>query len=90
MIDLWIIGLGGHARVVSDAALASGCFVVVGLLDDRPEQNNMRMPGVRIEEGVSRAAIARFGIEHAIISIGSNRVRDEIARRSTAWSGGPP
>jgi acetyltransferase EpsM len=81
MQPLWIIGSSGHGRVVVDAARASGAFNVIGVLDDRPDPPEGGLAGVPIRGPVTPATIARLNVEHAIIAIGSNHIRQEIARR---------
>jgi sugar O-acyltransferase (sialic acid O-acetyltransferase NeuD family) len=81
MEKLWIIGAGGHAKVVIDAARASGCFEPVGVLDDDPARRETTVLGVRVRGAIRPDAAGRFGIERAVIAIGSNRIRAEIAAR---------
>lgn len=79
MKDLWIIGAGGHAKVVISAALSSGEYRVVGCLDDSFGEQNRVVEGVSVVGDISRESIARFSVEHAVIAIGSNVVRRAIA-----------
>ncbi len=78
---LWIIGSGGHAKVVIDTAMALGNFEIAGVLDDDPQRIGHHVLGVEIVGRISLESIGRFGIEHAVIAIGSNRVRAAIAKR---------
>ncbi|WZP00180.1 acetyltransferase [Isosphaeraceae bacterium EP7] len=89
MTPLWIFGSGGHAKVVIDAARASGLFEVVGVLDDDPSRRGMRVLEVPILEGISPEVVERCGIRHAIIAVGCNRARADLARRldgSILWA----
>lgn len=90
MRPLWVIGAGGHAKVVIDTVRAAGEFDVAGVLDDDRRLWGGEVLGVSIPAGLSDESVARFGIERAIIAIGSNRVRAEIAGRFAgrlAWAG---
>ena len=74
MCDLIIIGGGGHAKSVADAAIKNG-YNVIGFLDDNEEITEMlsiKRLG-KIEECESFAAKAKF-----IIGIGNNTVRKKI------------
>lgn len=78
---LWIIGAGGHAKVVIDAALSAGRFEVVGVLDDAPDRIGARVLEIPILDLATTEAVLRLGARHAIIAIGDNRARALIARR---------
>jgi UDP-perosamine 4-acetyltransferase len=84
---IWVIGAGGHAKVVIDLLRATGWSDIVGILDDSfPEA--MPALGVPIRGTISQESIERFRIERAILAIGSNRARSEIGRRlgeSLSW-----
>ncbi len=81
MKRLWIIGAGGHAKVVIDTAQAMGEFEVAGVLDDDVQRIGHHVMGIEILGPISRESIEAFGIELAVIAIGSNRVRAAIAER---------
>lgn len=81
MKPLWVIGAGGHAKVVIDTARAGGEFEVVGILDDNPDLANDRVLGIPVRGKASREMIARCRAEHAVIAVGSNRARESISGR---------
>ncbi|MDB5352390.1 MAG: transferase [Planctomycetota bacterium] len=81
MRPLWVIGAGGHAKVVIDTALASGQFDVVGVLDDDPRLWGTRVLGVPVRAAASALVARRVGVEYAVIAVGNNRIRAEIAGR---------
>ena len=58
MNGLWIIGAGGHAKVVLDAARAAGLGPVVGLLDDDPGRRGSSLHGVPIVDAATPEAVA--------------------------------
>lgn len=72
--DLWVIGSGGHAKVVVSTAFAAG-IKVAGLLDDGPGRVGQSVFGVRV---ISRVDSLREPAS-AIIAIGMNKVRERIA-----------
>lgn len=81
MKPLWILGSGGHAKVVIDAALASGRFDVAGVLDDDPEHWKNRVLDIPVRGPATPEALERFGVDLAVIAIGANRARAELARQ---------
>jgi sugar O-acyltransferase (sialic acid O-acetyltransferase NeuD family) len=76
-----VLGGGGHARVVIDAARSSGAFEVVGVLDDRAGSGDASLDGVPVVGPISPEVIAAHGVQQAIIAIGDNAVRARIAAR---------
>jgi UDP-perosamine 4-acetyltransferase len=81
MRTIWIIGAGGHAKVVIETLRATGTIGVLGALDDDPTRQGTEVRGVPVRGEVSLGSIDRFGIEHAIMAVGSNRARAEMVRR---------
>ena len=84
METVWVIGGGGHAKVVIATLLAAGRFTVAGVLDDDPRRRGDRVLGVEIVGDTSRETIARCGVERAVIAVGSNQTRAAIAARLDA------
>lgn len=74
---LVILGAGGHAAVVIEAARAMACFTLVGVLDRDPDAPDVlgvpvlgdddRLPGLRAD-----------GVEAAFVALGSNRLRERL------------
>jgi sugar O-acyltransferase (sialic acid O-acetyltransferase NeuD family) len=81
MTPLWIIGSGGHARVVIDIARTTGLYELIGCLDDDPSRRGDTVSGVPIVGSSSREIIHERGIQHALIAVGSNRARNAISVR---------
>lgn len=81
MKRLWVIGSGGHAKVVIDTARATGRYEVIGCLDDDPARVGATVLGVPVVAAVSARVISGLGVEAAIIAIGSNAARKAIAQR---------
>jgi sugar O-acyltransferase (sialic acid O-acetyltransferase NeuD family) len=78
---VWVFGSGGHAKTVIDTLRAMGEWDITGLLDDDHERWGMKLLGIPVRGGISEESIARFGIEHAVIAIGSNTARARIANQ---------
>jgi sugar O-acyltransferase (sialic acid O-acetyltransferase NeuD family) len=81
MNPVWVLGAGGHAKVVIDTLRAAGTFKAAGVLDDDPDRWGSDVLGVPVRGGISNESLVQFGIAHAIIAIGSNRLRAEVAWR---------
>lgn len=69
VVDLVIIGAGGHALVVWEAALSTQCYKVLGFVD-------------AAKAGETLLDLPVFdrnpGVEHFVVAIGDNRVRKRI------------
>jgi UDP-perosamine 4-acetyltransferase len=78
---VWVIGSGGHAKVVIDTLRAAGAYHVAGLLDDSPERLGASVLGVRVESHATPESISRLGVRYAVIAVGENRARAAIADR---------
>jgi sugar O-acyltransferase (sialic acid O-acetyltransferase NeuD family) len=89
METVWVIGGGGHAKVVIATLLAAGDFAIAGVLDDDPRRQGDRVLGFGIIGDTSLGSLARLGVERAVIAIGANRPRAAVAERSAgriAWA----
>ena len=85
MTPVWVIGSGGHAKVVIATLRALGSFDVAGALDDDPGRWNAEVLGVPVRGGTSRGSINQLGVECAIIAVGSNHARVELAQRLSGY-----
>jgi sugar O-acyltransferase (sialic acid O-acetyltransferase NeuD family) len=77
-----IIGAGGHAKVVADAAIAAGCDKIIGYLDDDLSLAGCAVIGLPVLGKTS--AWRDFGIDTVVPAIGSNRPRRDIIRRAAS------
>jgi UDP-N-acetylbacillosamine N-acetyltransferase len=74
-----LFGAGGHARVVLDVVERQGRHEVALVLDDRIEAGR-DFCGVPVSGGRERLSdLGRLGIRHAIVGIGANADRAELA-----------
>lgn len=82
MSALLLIGGGGHAKVVIDAARAAG-FAVAGFLD--PDPAAAAIDGVaRLGDDAAADALRAQGLTLAFVAIGDNRLRRRIGERLRA------
>jgi UDP-perosamine 4-acetyltransferase len=81
MTPLWIIGSGGHAKVVIDIARSTGLYEPVGCLDDDPSRRGNVVNGIPVVGPGSLEYIREQGVGFSVIAVGSNRARSEIAVR---------
>lgn len=89
MRRVWLLGAGGHAKVVIDTLRSAGSWRICGLLDDDPRLLGGRILDVPVVGPISEESLASHGVEHAIIAVGSNRARSALAARLAgrlAWA----
>jgi sugar O-acyltransferase (sialic acid O-acetyltransferase NeuD family) len=89
MRPLWVIGAGGHAKVVIDTARASGLFDVVGVLDDDPTREGSEILNVPVLGPGTRELLSSRGVDLAIVAVGSNAARVEIVNQlegTVSWA----
>lgn len=70
---LWIIGTGGHAKVVIESARAAG-LEVAGLIDERPHVHGTKVLGSVVIGGVSSIPDGA----PCVVAVGDSRVRERI------------
>ena len=77
-----VIGAGGHGKVIVAALLEAG-VEVAGVFDDRSELRGTALCGVEVVGGVGDVERGR----PAVLAIGDNRARAELARRlDLSWA----
>lgn len=76
--DVVVLGAGGHGKVVVAMLQAAG-FTVSGVYDDDPSKWGQKVLGVPVLG--STHLLARGGAWSAVLAIGDNRVRSEVANR---------
>ncbi|HET8524680.1 MAG TPA: acetyltransferase [Thermomicrobiales bacterium] len=81
MRRLFLLGGGGHAKVVVDAARAMGDYDVTGIFDDDPARQGGDVLGVPVLGPICEESFARHEARLAVIAIGDNRMRRQIACR---------
>ncbi|TWT43684.1 putative acetyltransferase EpsM [Phycisphaerae bacterium RAS1] len=80
MIDLVIFGAGGLGQMVFDILHAARGIHVVGFLDSDRSLHGSTVGAVRVIGGLeSIDTLRRRGVSHAVVAIGDNPTRVEIA-----------
>ncbi len=86
MIDLVIIGAGGHGRVIADIAQKLGTYETISFLDDGAAKETMGLPIIgktsEMEKYVDRADI--------FVAIGNSKVRGDFIERLLAMGANVP
>jgi sugar O-acyltransferase (sialic acid O-acetyltransferase NeuD family) len=78
-VPLWILGGGGHAKTVIEVVRRGGCHEISGILDGNPLLRDQAVLGIPVLDELTKEAVARHQIRHAVIAIGDNRTRERIA-----------
>ena len=81
MSAIWVIGAGGQAKLVIDALRAARAGTIAGVLDDDPRLWGTEVLGVPIVATAAPEAVVRHAARWAVLAIGDNRLRAEVARR---------
>jgi len=81
MVATWILGSGGHAKVVIDTIRSEGKVDPVGILDDDVSRLGSVVLGVRVQGSTCSEELLRLNVTTAVIAIGGNQVRQELAHR---------
>jgi acetyltransferase EpsM len=81
VIPLWVLGSGGHARVVIDTAQQAGMFEVRGVFDDGVTAGVTSVDGLPVLGTITPEALTAHGVDRAVIAIGDARERARIAAR---------
>lgn len=77
--QILLFGAGGHGRVVFDVLDRQGLYEVTVVLDDGVE-GGREFCGVPVSGGRERLReLDRLGIKHAIVAIGDNGIREQVA-----------
>lgn len=77
---LWIIGAGGHAKVVISTARAAG-WQIAGVWDDNPALAGTAVLDAPVTGPIPEPEWWQAQPEPAFLAIGSNRVRQALARQ---------
>ncbi|MGC9019167.1 MAG: acetyltransferase [Candidatus Bipolaricaulaceae bacterium] len=81
-MGVYVIGAGGHAKVVLSTLLAAG-VQVDGIFDDDPSKEGGEVLGIKV---IGPLAVARqLPPQKGVIAIGDNRTRKAIAQEFKNW-----
>ena len=82
LTDLVIIGAGGQAEVVIDAALAQGKYNILGLVDIPKEKEKTELLGYQIKPSLSQYPKCSF-----FVAIGDNKIRRRLFEEALSQDG---
>ncbi|MFO0889780.1 MAG: acetyltransferase [Isosphaeraceae bacterium] len=89
MMGVWILGARGQAKVVIDSIRSARGHEIEGILDDDASLHGRSLLGIAIQGPITPESIDRLRIRHAVIAIGSNQAREQIAERLSGRVGWP-
>lgn len=79
---IYILGAGGHAKVVLSAFRAVG-QEVQGLFDDDPQKQGISVLGVPVLDSIEKAR--NLPPSSGVIALGDNRLRAKLAEEFSQW-----
>lgn len=77
MLRLLVIGAGGHGRSVAEAAVANGCYQLVGFLDDAYPAL-IDIGGIPVLGVTDALAAHRVAADAAVVAIGNAESRERL------------
>lgn len=78
-----VFGAGGHAKVVISSILEAG-HSVIGVYDDDPARKGQKVLGLEVLGSIQE--IDPIPGTSAVLAIGSNQIRRDLALKLEAWS----
>ena len=78
---VWVVGAGGHAKVVVDLIRAMDADTIAGVLDDDPARWGSTVLGVAVSGPATLEVVTRLGVDRAVLAVGCNRARAALAAR---------
>jgi acetyltransferase EpsM len=82
-----ILGCGGHGRVVLDILVQARQYQAVGFVDSDPNLTGRRIDGLKVlgrPDDLPAIGLAH-GVQCAIVAVGDNGARRELADRLDGW-----
>lgn len=76
--SIFIVGAGGHGKVVYDAIISQNYYEVAGFVDDNIEVGTEITAGTRIICSQKRVLDLKAKVEYFIVAIGNNLVRKTV------------
>ncbi len=76
--EVYVVGAGGHAKVVVSTLQAAG-YTIKGLFDDDPMKSGKSVLGIPVRG--STAEFALLGPRPAVIGVGNNAARRKLAKQ---------
>lgn len=80
---VFVLGAGGHGRVVLDILAAAGIHTIVGFLDNNADIHGRRVDGVPVLGAIDdlQAISQKHAAARVIVAVGDNGVRRHLARK---------
>ena len=80
---LLIVGAGGHAKVVAEAAKLAG-YAIAGFIDESPDRWNTELLGIRVLGNEHVLDTPQLSDCVVIVAVGDNTARSSIVERMMA------
>jgi sugar O-acyltransferase (sialic acid O-acetyltransferase NeuD family) len=83
---VFVVGAGGHGKVVIDSLLRAGDFEIAGVVDDDEQKIGRQVLGVPIVGSCAQISslAAKFRVYGTALAIGDNYIREQLFRRMKA------
>jgi len=80
---VFVVGAGGHGKVVIDALSSAGDFEIVGVIDDDQEKIGQQVLGVPVVGSCAQLSslAAKYRVDGTALAIGNNYIREQLFRR---------
>ena len=80
---VFVVGGGGHGKVVIDALLSAGDCEIAGVIDDDEEKLGQQVLGVPVVGSCAQlfSLAARYRVDGTVLAIGENYIREQLFRR---------
>ncbi len=80
---VFVVGAGGHGKVVIDALSSAGDFEIVGVIDDDEEKIGQQVLGVPVVGSCAQLSslAVRYRVDGAALALGDNRNRERLFRQ---------
>ena len=79
---VFVVGAGGHGKVVIDALSSAGDFEIVGVIDDDEEKLGRQVLGIPVVGLCAQLSslAAKYRVDGAALAVGDNRAREQLFR----------
>jgi sugar O-acyltransferase (sialic acid O-acetyltransferase NeuD family) len=83
---VFVVGGGGHGKVVIDALLSAGDYEIAGVIDDDKEKLGREVLGVPVVGSCAQlfALLSRHRVDGTALAIGDNYIREQLFGRIKA------
>jgi sugar O-acyltransferase (sialic acid O-acetyltransferase NeuD family) len=80
---VFVVGAGGHGKVVIDALLSAGGCEIVGVIDDDEQKIGRQVLGIPVVGSCAQlvSLAAKYRVDGTALAIGDNYIREQLFRR---------